>query len=783
MMDNRCPKLNRRGFTLAETLIAVGIIAVLSAVIFISVINYLRTMQQLERDGIAKEIFVSAQNHLTTADSQGYLGKADFGQKESGREEGDGEVFYFVVNGGESFTGDTVLDLMLPYASIDETVRLGGSYIVRYEKEPARVLDVFYCTRNGTRFGHSLSEGDYSSAVTLRGPEHKKSRRKYGSAKAVLGWYGGEEAGTVALGKRLGTPTVELVNAERLIARVKDPNDLDPNALLKVIVTGEKSGAKKEFTPSVHSADRNIEYDNVGNVYIITLDDITTKAGLHFSELFGGAGFIPGEDIIVQAVSYSSSVYTNVAYSSEKRTNSLFASTLESAGGGAEDGGTTAYIGNFRHLENLDRLLSGVNARDAAVRIDSAVQTTDLDWADFRTKAGGSGHIYRTGETAGGAADCYLPVTPSYPLHYDGRRHTITGVKVDHGGSAGLFGALTEHSKVQDLMLVDFEITSAGGDAGALAGRISDTEILNVLAIGTSGFVKGTGDAGGLVGNAEGGSLTAAAAALFTEGDRNAGGLVGRASGTSFTGCYSGGHTTEGKYSDEAEDYNVRSGSGTAGGFIGEASGVTVGACYSTCSVSGGTLAGGFLGSADGSFSDCYAVGLVDQTGGGASGQFAGSFSGSAEGCRYLKSINWKTEDGSDGSDEANPGSGEGSSRPEAGNQSQNSQNTGKDKPKRKKVIYLPAVGGEAEEERDPEDDSIAPADADTASYTDFFRGPEEWAAASPYDTVLIRYYKGKYSLKTVCQLPGGPGEEQNYYVNVHYGDWPSPEIMLVNEG
>ena len=72
-MDNRWSKLNRRGFTMAETLVAVGIIGILSAVIFVGVTNYLRTMRQLERDGIAKELFVSAQNHLTTADSQGYL--------------------------------------------------------------------------------------------------------------------------------------------------------------------------------------------------------------------------------------------------------------------------------------------------------------------------------------------------------------------------------------------------------------------------------------------------------------------------------------------------------------------------------------------------------------------------------------------------------------------------------------------------------------------------------------------------------------------------------------
>ena len=755
-MDNRWSKLNRRGFTMAETLVAVGIIGILSALIFIGVANYLRTMRQLERDGIAKELFVSAQNHLTTADSQGYLGKAYFGNKESLDKED--EVFYFVVNGGESFNGDSVLDLMLPFASVDETVRLGGSYIVRYQKDPARVLDVFYSSKTGTRFGHTFSQADYAGVMAVRGAGNRQARRKYGSTGAVIGWYGGEEADTVPKGRRLETPTVELVNAERLVARVTDPNDLNPEAQLKLIVTGETSRAMKEIAPSPRKTERNIEYDNVRNMYIVTLDDIT-KPGLHFTELFSGDGFIPGEDISVQAVSYSSTVYTNVAYSSVKRANSLFASVAGNEGGAGSTGQTVAYVGNFRHLENLDRSLSGVNGGSASVRITSAVQTSDLDWAEFTSSAGsGSVSIYKAGGGPGTKGDCYQPVTPSYTLDYDGRNHSITGVRTDGAGDAGLFGLLQENSKVQNLMLVDFEITSEGGNAGSLAGRLSDAEILNVLSRGETAFVKGGQISGGLIGSAEGGSITASAAALYAEGSTAAGGLVGRASGTSIVGCYSGGHTKEGKYSNEAEDLNVRSQDGTSGGLIGEASGVTVSASYSTCSVSGGT-AGGFVGSADGAFSDCYAVGLVEQRENGTAGAFAGSFTGSAEGCRYLESINWKNE--REGEDDGQSGSG--SSRPQT----------------KQKVKYLQAVGTEENEE---EGGSIAPADADTTSFSEFFRGPEEWAAAFPYDTTLIRQYRGRYPLKCVTQLEGGPDPGQNYFVSIHYGDWPSPEVMLVNE-
>ena len=62
-----------RGFTLAEVLIVAALLVVLSGVAFVAVWSNLRSLAQLERDAIAKEIYVAAQNHLTTAKSQGYL--------------------------------------------------------------------------------------------------------------------------------------------------------------------------------------------------------------------------------------------------------------------------------------------------------------------------------------------------------------------------------------------------------------------------------------------------------------------------------------------------------------------------------------------------------------------------------------------------------------------------------------------------------------------------------------------------------------------------------------
>ena len=85
-----------RGMTMGEMLVVVAIICILFGVGFISVINHQRTLAQTERDGIAKEIFVAAQNHLTMAKGEGYLGEDKFGYAESGND----RVYYYVVNDG-----------------------------------------------------------------------------------------------------------------------------------------------------------------------------------------------------------------------------------------------------------------------------------------------------------------------------------------------------------------------------------------------------------------------------------------------------------------------------------------------------------------------------------------------------------------------------------------------------------------------------------------------------------------------------------------------------------
>ena len=92
---------NQQGFSLAEMLLVVAIIIILAGLVFIALPKYQRSMEQLEYDGIAKELFLTAQNHLSMAEGQDYFGMSTTVDPSTGRcdfgypEDADKGIYYF----------------------------------------------------------------------------------------------------------------------------------------------------------------------------------------------------------------------------------------------------------------------------------------------------------------------------------------------------------------------------------------------------------------------------------------------------------------------------------------------------------------------------------------------------------------------------------------------------------------------------------------------------------------------------------------------------------------
>lgn len=773
---------NKTGMTMAEMLIVVAIIVILSGVAFAAVNNHQRTLGQLERDGIAKEIFVAAQNHLTAAYGEGYLGLKepvdDADPNPFGKKDSDGAYYYVVDDTPEVF------GLMLPFGSIDETVRVGGSYLIRYQKETGTVLDVFYCSRNGSpnQYNYVLKDSDYSNVLDLRDTEgrNKKSDRRNWNSH-VLGWYGGMEAATLPT-TTLKPPTLKVVNAEKLYVEVSNTNSENPDAELRLIITGVDSGAQKAYElPLTDSSDDRVI--SFSNDHTVILDDVASS-GLHFGSINADTTvkFIPGEDITIQAVAFSTTVLANIAYSSKYTTNSLFGSINT-----AKD---TAYIGNIRHLENLDKSISNLDANDGTgdgigaddkIKIERAEQTDSFSWIGFqkavkeidsKSAFGGPSEegyetvcVYDFSGTNSGAG-CYMPIEPDYALTYDGKSRSISDVAVNVTGDGGLFGSISSVTEIKNLELIDFSITGTTS-AGALAGTLDGCTVTNVLArnsaASSTARITAATDAGGLIGKLASGTVQYSAAAVIvgdsTNPPTNAGGLIGNASGT-ITGCYSGGHTKNGSYEEwvaekDTEEHLIHSydvTGVTVGGLVGTASAAIISDSYSTCSVSG-TTAGGFAGSASGNITNSYTTGYLNPNATTKYAFVAGTLSSSSTGNWYYRTINEVEKEG------GKPGETE---------------------------PMLPYQGaGEVSSHLN----YTKPIDLNAGSYNVFVGEWDTWNPARAFDSALVKYYSGRYTLKTIDELTGTdtPATESGYtnwnelFVMTHYGDWPSPEVFFIN--
>lgn len=617
-------KNNKKGFTLAELLIVIAIIIILSGLGFIAVTRYLRVLRHLEYDNVAKEMFITAQNHLSMAKNEGYL---ETNEEGFGHKEGSSDIYYFVVNNSsldQLDANNSALKVILPFASIDETIRSHGSYIIRYQKSSGKILDVFYSKESDSRFGASFvyddgvsgKEVSYSQAMDTKDSDgsNKATRRDYTNGQ-IIGWYGGEvenDIGTVTV----TTPNITISNGDVLKVSLTNINRTDGETI-RLVIKGVDS-----------NANAYIDYDGAGTTAEYILDDITTESNKFYNignrfTMKTGSSFIPGENLNIQVVAFSTDSFSNVAFSEEKICNSLF-----------EDGSDVSkvLVSNFRHLENLDATISKYNPGTEEV---DAKQLTDLSWGKTES-------LFKDGSYS------YIPISVAYTLNFDGDNHNIANMNISEisktGNYIGLFGQVTGGS-IKNVRLVDIDVSpTLDVIAGGLVGETNATEISNAIVyLLNDGYntdsINGA-TVGGLIGKMISGSVVDSAAAIKVNGSIVAGGLIGESVNGSVANSYSGGHTYGGKYTINTMD-NVYA--PTAGGLIGKANGTSINGTYSTCSVrsyGSANTAGGLVGDLKGTIKNSYALGKV-------TGTTAGSLVGTADssstynGCKVLEVVNY----------------------------------------------------------------------------------------------------------------------------------------------
>lgn len=264
------------GFMLAELLTALAILSALMSISFVAVLNHRKALKQRELDGIAREIFLSAQNHLSyygaknlynLAENHSEDKEAILGHEELFEDPDGNRISFHILKSvrGSGFSSEYsgtswrnsasplletekpakalaeeteqalteepqkaitegfrkaeqapakepfhsasdseareaalqkarlrgkespwILNLILPFGSIDESIRLNGNFYIRYDYPSATILDVFYSETYD--FGGTT---DYNSFSDLSELDENERRNFPGG---MLGFYGGAVA-------------------------------------------------------------------------------------------------------------------------------------------------------------------------------------------------------------------------------------------------------------------------------------------------------------------------------------------------------------------------------------------------------------------------------------------------------------------------------------------------------------------------------------------------------------------------------------------------------------
>ena len=533
-MKNRRQNRRNSGFTVVEMLAVVAIMIILMAVSAVSVISYMDKLTLTELDNAAREIYLAAENRAVLIGPQrvNKLSAAASPLAAAEDEEDGGSAdeskLSFAANAGE----EKISTDLLPTGSIDPTLLDGYFYIVY---EDGSVVAVLYA--------EDSMEGVVTDVVDFA----KKSYSDRLKENVLVGVYTGDPAqsGNFAPEETQGQVNiiVTILNEEKLILGVTVTYDSDAADAVKTALDIENNGVDSKLevrlgTPTGKNdlnGDNSIKlalptlpeelsmvYAEGGGSYIYTwvLDSLEQGADgkyLHQFKNIAGSGVAPGADFQVTANFVGKITFDVVSNTSPKTSNSLFAE-----GSNKDSNSGEALIANLRHLQNLHTEFSGVNG--TTTTITSAVQTAAIEGV-LHEDDGVNTTTYN-----------FAPITNDKLTKYDGQSKEIKNLTVSGESNVGLFGQNFQICTIQNVIMVDGEISGTGKNIGGIVG-LNDGALLNCSYSGSVTGTKVDGNdnsgknVGGLVGwNRSATPLDGSNGNLSTanvSGNENVGGIVG----------------------------------------------------------------------------------------------------------------------------------------------------------------------------------------------------------------------------------------------------------------
>ena len=132
----------------------------------------------------------------------------------------------------------------------------------------------------------------------------------------------------------------------------------------------------------------------------------------------------------------------------------------------------------------------------------------------------------------------------SFRGKYNGGGYSVKNIKIKANGTSAGFFSVAEGAVIENLAIVNFGVDTSADYVGAVVGYATDTVIRNCW---TSGSVTAKENAGGIAGYMdESGSVSKCYSLCNVKSDNEAGGIVGNASGITITGAAVLGEKLEG---------------------------------------------------------------------------------------------------------------------------------------------------------------------------------------------------------------------------------------------